>query len=489
MSGYNGVKSRTGWRARRDMLLAAGAMIGFASTPALAQTLDTGSGTFASQKVSNAPGADYGAPPLPAPEALVPQVNQYLRQYGTAVLLDNVDEFDGNITGAKTGSANSGQYGLEWDQDWDILAGIHGFQTHAVAVGRYGIPDSRIFGDNLNPSQEIYGAGGNTAIHLVFFYGEETMAHGRFNLAFGRFPSQNDFDSSPLNCNFQNNSLCGNPKAFGDNVSNSSYPDANWAFRLRVRPVSQVYIQSGIFFTEDNIYNATNGYRSGFHLDSSHINGEYFPVEIGFEPSWGAEKLPGHYKVGFGYDNNNHASNYVDQNGAPIPFTGLPAQQRKGGTIAWVSADQMVYRNGPGATDGIIVKGDYVHNDERYSTRGQQYTISAIDRDFWHARPFDTIGMLFNYTQIAGSLGKLEGLQQELGLPIIGTGGTYVSNNDPSIPNGVQSHTINFELNYQIHVFRGVTFAPDFQYFIRPNAQKNLPDAALLGFKSHIELF
>ena len=34
-----------------------------------------------------------------------------------------------------------------------------------------------------------------------------------------------------------------------------------------------------------------------------------------------------------------------------------------------------------------------------------------------------------------------------------------------------------------------VSFAPDFQYFIRPNAQTNLHDAALLGFKSHIELF
>ncbi len=47
----------------------------------------------------------------------------------------------------------------------------------------------------------------------------------------------------------------------------------------------------------------------------------------------------------------------------------------------------------------------------------------------------------------------------------------------------------NVELNYQIHVFRGVTFAPDFQYFIRPNGQANLPDAALIGFKTHIQLF
>nr|WP_321984621.1 carbohydrate porin [uncultured Lichenicoccus sp.] len=489
MSGYNGAKSRFGWRSRRDLLLAAGAIIGVASAPALAQTPDTGQGTFASQKLSNVPGEDYGAPALPAPEALVPQFNQYLKQYGAAVLLSNVDEFDANVTGIKTGSANAGQYGLEWDQDWDILAGIHGFQTHAVAVGRYGLPESRIFGDNLNPSQEIYGAGGNVAIHLVFFYGEETMAHGRFNLAFGRFPSQNDFDASPLNCNFQQNSLCGNPKAVGDNVSNSSYPDANWAFRLRVRPIAPVYIQAGIYFTENNIYNAGDGMRSGFHLDSSHINGEYFPVEIGFEPAFGPDKLPGHYKIGFGFDNNNHASNYLDENGAPVAYTGLPNQQRKGGSQAWVSADQMVLRNGPGATDGIIVKGDYVHNDPRYSTRADEAIFTGLDRGFWKARPFDTVGLLFAYTAVSGSLGKLEALQQELGEPVIGTGGSYVNNNNPYLPNGVQTHAMNIELNYQIHVYRGITFAPDFQYFIRPNAEKSLPDAALFGFKSVIELF
>ncbi len=484
MSGPHGAKPRSVWRTRRSSLLVAGALIGLASGPAFAQTLDSGSGTFASQKLSGVPSKSFGMAPLPAPEALVPQVNVALSKYGAAVLLDNVDEFAGIVKGSPKGSANAGQYGLEYDQDWNALAGIPGLETHAIAVGRYGIPTSRIFGDNLNPSQEIYGAGGNVAIHLVFFYAEETLAHGRFALAFGRFPSQNDFDASPLNCNFMNNSLCGNPKAIGDNVSNSSYPDANWAVRLRVRPVSNVYIQSGIFFTENNIYNATGGYRSGFHLNASHINGEFFPAEIGFEPKIGPDAMPGHYKLGAGYDNNNHADNYYDINGSAFAQTGLPRRVRKGGSMAWVDADQMVVRQGPGGTDGIILKAGYVHNDPRYSTRADEFYGLVLDRDFWHARPFDTIGLLFAYTAVSGKVGKTEALQQELGLPITGTGQFY----NGSTP-GVQTHTMNLEVNYQIHVFRGVTFAPDFQWFFRPNAQGNLGDAALLGFKSHIQLF
>ena len=474
MSAPKVANPRSSWRARRNMLLGAGAILGLASGPAFAQ-LDSGTGLVASSKVNTTPGADFGAPPIPQPEALVPQVNEFLHKYGTAILLDEVNEFDGTISGSNGGVGNAGQYGLEWDQDWDVLAGIHGLQTHAIANGRYGIPTSNMFGDaGLDPSQEIYGAGGNTAIHLVFFYAEETVAHGRFAIAAGRAPMENDFDSNPLNCNFQNNSLCGNAKGITDNAANASYPDAQWFARVRVRPIAPVYIQSGIYFTEDNTYSATNGYRSGFHLDSSHIDGEAFPVEVGYEPAIGPDKMPGHYKLGAMYENTNH-------NTWELPTS--PVQTRKGGSQAWAQFDQMLVRNGPGATDGIIVTGDYNHNDERYATRANQYVIAAIDRDFWKARPFDTIGVLFNYQTISGHLGKLQGEEEELGLPITGGFGTFAG------APGIQTHTMNIELDYQIHVYRGVTFAPDFQYFIRPDAEKSLPDAALVGFKSHIQLF
>ncbi len=478
---------QAGSRSDRALRCAAllAALLGLAAGPAFAQTLDSGVSSQPSARVSTPPGAEFGAPPLPKPEALVPEVNAALAQFGAAVLFDNINEFDGAVSGAHTGATDAGQYGLEWDQDWDKLAGIHGFQTHAVAVGRYGIPASRIFGDNIEPSQEIYGAGGNVAVHLVFAYAEETLAHGRFNIAAGRIPSLNDFSASPLYCNFQNNTICGNPKASSDNVSNSSYPDANWALRLRVRPVSQIYLQWGIYFTEDNIYNATKGYRSGFHFNAAHINGEYFPVEIGWEPSFGADKKPGHYKIGFGYDNNNHADNYYDINGGAFAQTGLVPRKRKGGSQEWVLVDQMLVRQGQAATDGIIGLAGFYHNDPRYSTRAEEYYVAALDRGFWHARPLDTIGLLFSYNTVSGKLGKTEALQQELGVPITGTGTTFYNGSTP----GVQTHSMIIEANYAIHVFRGVTIAPDFQYFFRPNAQRNLPNAALIGFKSHIELF
>ena len=454
-------------------------------SPAMAQT-----SLNPSTRVATPLGSAFNnssVPPLPQPEALFPDMfglGPQLRNVGVAVLLDNVNEFDGIISGPKKGTTNAGQYALETDIDWERLADVRGFSTHTVVVGRYGIPASRIFGDNINPSQEIYGSGGNVVVHLVYAYAEETIAHGRVDVAAGRIPFLNDFSASPLYCNFQNNAFCGNPKASSDNIAHSSYPDAGWALRTRVRPTATTYVQSGIYFDESGIY--TNQFqRSAFRFDSQQIVGETFPVEIGWEPAFGQDRLPGHYKVGFAYDNINHKDNYFDVDGSAIAQTGLTARQRKGSTSEWVLVDQMLMRNGPGDTNGIIGIAGYYHNDPSSATRADQFEAALLDRGFWKARPFDTIGVAFSYLSVANSLTRTEELQQELGLPITGAGSQFY---DASIP-GIQTHTMNIEADYQIHVMRGVTFAPDFQYFIRPNAQSNLHNAALLGFKSHIELF
>ncbi len=470
-----------GWRAG---LAALG--MALAAAPGSAQT-SLNPSTRVSTPTGHLANGGSSVPSLPQPEALFPDLfglGPSLRNAGVAFLLDNTNEFDGIISGSHKGATNAGQYALEADIDWERLAGVRGFSTHSVVVGRYGIPASRIFGDNLNPSQEIYGAGGNVVVHLVYAYGEETLAGGRADVVAGRIPFLNDFSSSPLYCNFQNNAFCGNPKASSDNIAHSSYPDASWAVRPRVRPTADTYIQTGIYFDESGIY-TDQFQRTGFRFDGRQIAGETFPVELGWEPKLGHDKLPGHYKLGFAYDNLNHTENYFDAGGGAFAQTGLKPRQRKGSTADWALFDQMLVRNGPGATDGIIVFGGYYHNDPSSALRANQYEIAALDRAFWKARPFDTIGLAFSYMSVPNALTRTEELQQEQGLPITGTASQFYDDSTP----GIQTHTMNLEANYQIHVMRGVTFAPDFQYFFRPNAQGNLHDAALLGFKSHIELF
>jgi len=116
-----------------------------------------------------------------------------------------------------------------------------------------------------------------------------------------------------------------------------------------------------------------------------------------------------------------------------------------------------------------------VRNDPDNSTYAQQYFAGLLDRDFWHARPEDAVGLLFTYIAMSGTLGKVQAEQQELGLPV------------SNAASGIQTHEIILELNYNIHVYRGLDFRPDFQYVIRPNAQSTLHNAAVFGFKAHVE--
>ena len=180
----------------------------------------------------------------------------------------------------------------------------------------------------------------------------------------------------------------GEVKAGADDFAWSSYPDGNWAIRGRVRPTQSVYVQAGIYFSQSNIYNVAENFRSGFTIDSSYINGEAFPVEVGYEPVFGPDKLPGHYKAGFWYSNNNYTNDYFDVNGSAFAQSGLRQRMQKGASAAYVAVDQMVLRNAPGANSGLIVFGTYFHNDEAHPrpARTKRWSQASTAGSGRHAR-------------------------------------------------------------------------------------------------------
>jgi porin len=393
-----------------------------------------------------------------------------LHNYGIDVTLDWVSEVAGNVSGGvQQGTTYAGQVGVGVDIDGEKLLGIKGFSAHMVLVDRQGANDSHLFGDNLIPVQEIYGAGGNVLVHLVYAYGEQSLADGRVDIAAGWMPVLNDFDASPLNCNFMNNGLCGNPKQLpGADIGMSSYPDAVWGGRIRVRPTAQTYIQTGVYEVNQGLY--TDQYdRTGFEFGTSQASGVEVPVEVAYEPLVGPQAMPGHYKLGFAYDSSSNEQYF---NSTAALLNGTRATGNK--TNYWVAADQMIFRNGPGAADGVILLAGYVHSDPALSAYADQVYVAALDRGFWAARPLDTIGVLFNYQHVSDQLATEQALDAEFGLPFA-NGAT-----------GIQTTEEILELNYDIHVAQGVNFQPDFQYVVRPNAQSNIKNAVVLGFKSHI---
>ncbi len=215
-----------------------------ACLPAMAQTVENGIGLGPSQPVAPPPALPNVAPSVEHLFGDLGGVRSNLENRGIYLLLDATTEFAGNVSGGvKQGATFANQVGFEADIDWQRLAGIMGLSTHLIIVNRSGSSDSNLFGDNVLPVQEIYGAGGNVAFHLVSLSAEQSLFDGRLDIAAGRMNVENDFASSPLYCNFMNNGLCGDPKALpGGDIGHSAFPDAAWAARVRVRPTPDTYV-------------------------------------------------------------------------------------------------------------------------------------------------------------------------------------------------------------------------------------------------------
>ena len=398
-----------------------------------------------------------------------------LARDGINLQVDAVTEFAGNVSGGtRQGSTFANQVGVQADVNWERLAGITGLSTHVIVVSRSGTSDSALFGDNFSPVQEVYGSGGNVLVHLVSAYAQETLASGRLDFAAGRMNVENDFASSPIYCNFVNNGLCGDPKALpGGDRGHSAFPDAVWAARVQFLPTADTYIRTGVYQVNQGLYSDAN-FRTGFKFDDSQTSGVYLPVELGWNAVLGPDKLPGHYKLGFGYDTSSGYEDFGNELAAAgIP--GFTTKSRSGNTQVWALADQMLVRSGSGDGAGLIALAGFIHNDPNNSVYAEQYFAGAVERGFWAARPDDAVGLLFMYDTVSGRLGAVQDLEISQGLPI-GNGAT-----------GVQRREMIIETNYDIQVVRGINVEPDFQYVFRPNAQSTIKDAAVFGVKAHIE--
>jgi porin len=468
-----------------------------AAFPAILLSMATASATAWAQPIDKTVGTDpaltavtQAAPPavvasLPPTQAIdaAPVVNLFgdwdglqprLLMDGISVQLDALTEFAGNVSGGtRQGSTFANQIGFQNDINWERLAGITGLSTHVVLVNRSGSSDSHLFGDNLSPVQEIYGSGGNVGVHFVSAYAQETLFDTRLDIAAGRMNVENDFASSPLYCNYLNNGLCGDPKALpGGDVGHSAYPDAVWGGRVRGTVAPDIDVTVGAYEANRGLY-TDQYYRSGFKFDSARDSGVYLPVEFAWTPTFGPDKMPGHYKIGAGYDTS---SDYQDFSNA-LAAAGVPGfatRSRRGNTQFWALADQMLLRQGPGKASGIIALAGFIHNDPNNSVYAEQYFAGMLDRGFWQARPADTVALLFIHETISARLGNVQGAEQALDLPY-SNGAT-----------GIQGHEEILEANYNVHVYRSISLQPDVQYVIRPNGQPNISDAVVLGFRAHV---
>ncbi|HEV2594745.1 MAG TPA: carbohydrate porin [Sphingomicrobium sp.] len=396
----------------------------------------------------------------PEPKYLLRGWNKGLAQKGVALTL----KYEGDLAAAVSGGKRRGtdyaqQVELNVDADWQKIAGIKGLTSTVTFVNRAGKNVSQRIGDQLLQVQPMYGGTNHAAVHLVQAFADWKSDNDRIDVAAGRLPVGNDFGTSPYYCEFMDTALCGYPHSLPAKRGFTAFPNSTWGARLRVASGSRLYAQGGVYQVRPKY-----GGKYGLDWGWSGTTGTYFPLEVGWQPSFGPDELNGHYKLGFTTDTSPYKDNLYDVNGVPYPMSGRPPATHRGRHSFYLLGDQMLQRNGSGPENGLVVLGGFVGSD-RETSKISRFAFAAVrDQGLIPGRTDDVAGVMVAHAHISN---KLATAQRLLGDPM-------------------QNAEWVVEGTYRIAVTNGLTVSPDVQYFVHPNAEKSIPNALTVGTRLEV---
>ncbi|MBK8174599.1 MAG: carbohydrate porin [Rhodospirillales bacterium] len=309
--------------------------------------------------------------------------------------------------------------------------------------------------------QQLYGGGETYRLVEAEFL--TSLFDDRLNLAYGRLSATDDFLTSPLYCSFVNNGFCGQPPAPFFNMSNgiTAYPTSVWGVRAKVSPIPETYVMVGVYDGDVN-QDGKNHHGINFTFGD---NGVLVLNEFGYTPQRGLFDLPGHYKVGAYYHSGHFDDVSKDANGNNLFITGVAAEKFTGTSGYYTLLDQMVYREAPEADQGLSVFFVAVASpDQEESTMPYFVSGGLVYQGLIGARPMDRTA--FGVTN-AWFSDKLSDARHDAGLE-------------------KQSTETALELNYQVQVTPAIYFRPDLQYIIKPNGQRDIDNAFVIGFEAGV---
>lgn len=397
----------------------------------------------------------------PKPEHLFGNWNKGLSDKG----VDLTVKYEGDLVDVVSGGKRRGadyaqQLELNLKADWDKIAGVKGLTSTVTFVNRAGRSAALDrAGDKLFQFEPMYGGTHHAIIHLVQAFADWKSNKGTVDIAAGRLPVGNDFGTSPYYCEFMNTALCGYPHSLPAKRGFSAFPNSTWGARVRIAPSSTLYAQTGAYQVRPEY-----GGKYGFDWGWSGTTGAYFPVELGWEPSFGPDELNGHYKVGFTTDTSRYNDLLYDRNGMPFPISGMPPAKHGGRHSVYVLADQMLSRNGEGPENGLVLLGGFVASDKTTSKISRFGFAAVRDQGLIPGREHDVAGVMLAHAHISHRLTTAQELS-----------------GDP-----LQTGEWVMEGTYRIAAAKGLTISPDAQLLIHPNGEKGIPNALALAARVEI---
>ncbi len=245
----------------------------------------------------------------------------------------------------------------------------------------------------LSSPQEVYGRG--QTWRLTQFWLRKGLFDDAVNLKAGRVTVGEDFDN--FDSKFQNlafgSGQAGNWR--GDHWYN--WPVSQWGGRVRINFTPEVFLQVG--FYNQNPYNYDRG--DGFRLEFNPPEGNLVPVELGWKPLLGADKLPGNYRLGYYYSSTNDNVYGCWRDG------GYQGKDHAYG--GYILVQQQLTAQGGASDRGIALTVQAVMNDHKTSKTDNYQSIALTWKGPFDARPQDEIGIGAGRIHINSSYTRLLG--------------------------------------------------------------------------------
>lgn len=315
----------------------------------------------------------------------------------------------------------------------------------------------------LSSTQEGYGRG--ETWRLTQFWLRKGLFGDMLDIKAGRVTVGEDFDN--VDSKFQNFAFSTGAQA-GHWRGNHWYnwPVSQWGGRLRINFTPEVFMQVG--FYNQNQYNYNRG--DGFRFEFRPTEGNLVPVELGWKPQFGADKLPGNYRLGYYYSSTND---------------NVYGSWRRGGFEntahsygGYLLAQQQLTTQGGSRNRGISLILQAVLNDHQTAKTDNYQSIVLTWRGPFDARPQDEIGLGVGRIHINSTYSRMRSNQNNLHGEIDYNSPAYIPVQDGS--------EYNYEVYYNLQATKWLQIRPNLQYISAPGAVRQVDDALVGGLSANI---
>jgi porin len=386
---------------------------------------------------------------------------EILNDHGIQLTLNYTGEAAANPSGGiRQGSAYAGQIYLGADFDLAHIAGWQGATLHVALTQRHG---RNLAADDIGNNTSVQEVYGTQNAHLAVFTIEQKLLNNQLDITAGRTVANIAFLNSPLYCDFQSNSACGNPTFIFKDSNFTYFPASAWGGDARYFFNPTTYFHAGLYEVSP-LDKETN--TNGFNFSGNRDTGVITPDEIGYTTDQAL------YALGGWYDTGAYTDPLNDTAGQPALLAGQPYARHHDRSGLFARFTQNVN------STGLAVFGVFMTRLSGQENENDYYELGAVQTGTFAGRDADTVGLMVNDQDFSGAfLNNIRIARESAG----GTG---------NIPH----REIMMELNYSAQLTPAVRVMPNLQYIVNPDQSgepyrtKNIPDAFVVGVKFTVDL-